>query len=764
MLYLFTMPTPSAFLSLNYVEIWVKLAEKFDFDLSSLHQSINPLEDLAQQFLQRNSHYLKKPQTPDDEMLHSIFVKLLAFYMLSKRLSNALRTEETDYFLNMIKGELEYLLTDIENNDFIFSYSKELNEQLIKNIDDCLNRLNTIIQLPIIPLNNVITDFAHRDIHDITMADINNVLFQLLYEVNDDFIQDLSLASLDDWFHFCNTLNDQGISLFYEGPQPHYNIQQALKCVFDRIPELNEFLKSLEQQHPFIFHILTAIVYCQYLLSFSEITIKDPRFLDFKKTIEQSLSFDFINVHTTLDEGTAELMLHKIFDSLEYMSAHGILLRTKSILEKELQEINLNAVLDTLNDLTYELTNHDNEPNEANAFYQQLYQFIINQPTHLPDYTIPIPAIGGPQKHLQETFLASFPEQKEQYRHFAKHFPLLNDLVAIYYLSFSLAIYPQYISDSRMVVYLYENFRTIICNTRYHEFFVGRSEYFLEALIKIHDYLFYLCDESTVNAFIIRAMELGFSTVATFAQGTREYFEQEDGLCAGYVYQMAEYMLIDKSDNTHLSKRSLRWNTQSHPSPFNITHKSPYRSVIANQRTFDFQSKPLIEVTDALQMVPGTSMFRFHSGAEIAEKLIEMMNEYPNAILLLGMVEKGEKIGHATACFNKEGLLHFFCATHSWVTTPQTSAKSVLHAFLYWIYSELSFFQQYTHFWVDIIYRTWEAPPLDDKHFHSERDENLMPYAYLEPVATQLQESAIALIQDSLARSNEILRKNLGLY
>ena len=293
---------------------------------------------------------------------------------------------------------------------------------------------------------------------------------------------------------------------------------------------------------------------------------------------------------------------------------------------------------------------------------------------------------------------------------------------------------------------------------------ISRSDYFKQALVRMMDYFIFLCDQSTVNAFIIRAIQLDFSIVATFSQGTREYFEEEDGLCKGYVYQLAEYMLIEQSDkpNPSTSKRSHRWNIQSQPSPFAITQKSPYRLVMANKRTYDFQSKPLIEVTDALQMVNGTSPFQFHSGAEIAEQLLIMLKEHPNAILSLGMYEKGATIGHAVACFKRDNLLHFFCATHSWVTIPYDNAKA-LPAFLHWIYSELPFFQQYTHFYIDIIYRTWEAPPVDDKYYHYEHDDNLMPLAFDNDITQQLQQNANDFIQTALSNQYEMLKRHLSI-
>ena len=185
--------------------------------------------------------------------------------------------------------------------------------------------------------------------------------------------------------------------------------------------------------------------------------------------------------------------------------------------------------------------------------------------------------------------------------------------------------------------------------------------------------------------------------------------------------------------------------------------------MIANQRTYDFQHKPLHEVTLAIQMQSAFSAFRFYTGAEIAEKLIELIQNHPGAVLILGMWESGNHIGHAVACFVDKGLLHFFCATHSWLTIPYEEASPKLHALLKIIFDELVFFQSYTHFWIGIIHRTWEAVPVDSRNYHYEREEENMPYPYDEASTHSLRELAQGYYEQCFDKLCREIEKSLSI-
>jgi len=751
------------FLSENEIEKHIKYAEKFDFDPLIYKTEIFPLETLSLKFIKSISNVVKRPTNNEQEFIYQIFGKMLAFYMIVKKLASMVKTEEGMELLNLINSELNYLLENCQSSNLLALNYKKIKVNIEINVKDCLERLSTIISFEHISQDSNILYFLNLPLENVTFIDISNIISNLINSIQIKWIEKLGFTTQENLHNFVNDVYEECQLQFYahqKTDDPHNAITFVIKA-----NHLDDYINTIKTKNPLLFHLISIYIYLQFLLAQNEIYAEEDKFLLLEKQISRLSLIYITNVKDifNIDNFQIEAIFHKINQAISDMRHNGIRINcVRNILEMDVADIHINDILDTINALIYDYIDTIRLADEKKAetvenFYLNLFNQLLIKPINFKEYLIP------PKYHNQifNYFKNSFLKDKNQNLDtitVLAEYPFLFELLAHYYFYYSLSIDRSWITKSLIPILLYCEMFSLIKNEKYRLIYKNSASYFRQFLEKIFFYAEFLCEASSANAFIIRAMILGFTVKATFSQGSKEYFELEDGLCAGYVYQIAEYILIEQERHRSQMSRSYRWNIKER-SPFEFTVSSPFQQVIANSRTYDFQSKKLHEVTDAMQMQQAISGYRFHSGADIAEKLLELIKEHPDSVFLLGMWEAGVKIGHAVACFVQDYQLHFFCATHSWLTIAYSTANPALHAFLHLIFNELPFFSSYSHFWIGIIHRPWEAMPIDESNFHYEHDETQMPFCYNKKISNDLEEKALDHFYERIRkRQTEITR------
>lgn len=763
----FTTDKYTEFLSKNEVEKHIKYAEKFDFDLSIYRTENFPLETLSHDFIKNVSNAVKGPTNKEQEFIYKIFCKLLAFYMIVKKLARMVKTEEGMEVLNLVNTELSYLLEDCQSSNLLNLNYKKLKTNIEKNVTDCLERLSTIISFDPVLQDTNVPYFLNLPLEHVSFLDISNIINYLLNSIQLKWIEKVDFITQENWYNFVNDIHEECYLQFYthrKTDDPNIAIALVIKA-----NHLEHHIHTIQAKNPLLFFVINIYVYLQFLLNQGEIFVEEDKFLLIENQISRLPLIYKTNVKDifNIDSIQIESIFHKLNQAMVDMRHNGVRIHyVKSILELDIADIHINDILDTINALIYDYIDTIRQIDEKKAetienYYLNLFNQLLSKPINFKEYLIPPKYQHEIFNYFKNLFLKYKNRNPEAVLVLTEH-PLLLEFLAHYYFYYSLSIDESWITKSLIPILLYCETFALIKNEKYRLIYKNSASYFRQCLEKILFYAEFLCQASSVNAFIIRALLLDFTVKATFSQGSKEYFELEDGLCAGYVYQIAEYILIEQERNLTQMSRSHRWNIKER-SPFEFTVSSPFQQVIANSRTYDFQSKALHEVTDAMQMQHAVSGYRFYSGADIAEKIIGLLKEHPDSVFLLGMWETGVKIGHAVACFVQDYHLHFFCATHSWLTLPYSKADPALHAFLHLIFSDLPFFSAYSHFWIGIIHRPWEAIPVDESNYHYEHDETQMPFSYSKQISNSLEEKALNHFYERIKKRQAEITRHLFL-
>jgi hypothetical protein len=768
MLIQFVLPK-SEYMTRKLTETHIKLAEKYIFEINDIITELFPLEAISNLLLEKYSSFVEKPQDPLEEEVYRLYKKLLGFYMLTNKLASSVKTEEGINFLNMILLELEYVREDVQRNNYLSLDYPDVKKMLLDKINDCLDRLSTIITLPEIPQDNHALHFLSLAIEESSLSDIVNAINNIMYYAKLEFLHTIEIDSIEQWFDTFNNIYEQCSLEFYTHQIHVENVDAAISLI-QKANHLSKIIQRIQKENILMYQLLKLYIYLQYILCQADESNKEGFISSLENLIQQILHEFKTNkkIIFDIDNHIVKEVLIKIENIISNMSIHDVRLQTtRNILELTMEEIHLNDVMDAISHLINEYIeqiryHNENEANNLLALYDDLFSITIKNPINLKEYLIPPRYHHEIVKNFTHHIIKPFIKDL-RYAQLIKKYPLMTDLLAFYYYFFSISIDESVVSNSLVPLLLYCEFFNLIKNKNYFLIYANSSAYFKETIKYIFHYIEYLCQFSSVNAFIVRAMLLDFTVIATFAQGTREYYEAEDGLCAGFVYHIAEHFLVNQRGDVSSNARSLRWNVKDQKSPFEFSINSPFQQVIANNRTFNFQEKDLIEVTSAIQMDLATSEYKFSAGEELAEKLLELIAEHPNTVMRLGVWQIGVEIGHALACFVQDSMLHFFCATHSWIAIPYSTADPKLHAFFHTIFHELGFFNQYNKFWIGMIHRTWEAIPVDDKHFYRKREGENYPAVYNKQKCEQLAQKAIACLEEKIIQREDKICKCLSI-
>tara|TARA_R110002110_G_scaffold360053_1_gene569863 strand:+ start:1793 stop:4153 length:2361 start_codon:yes stop_codon:yes gene_type:complete len=697
--------------------------DKFSCDPKKYEESLSPTEDVWADFCNKYN-VLIRPLPSSIYEFEKYFQSIAGFYMLSKSIVISSKSDAGMYLLDMVEGELSFLKEQLESESELAQINKGIYDTLHNGLSKYTDALSTIYLVEEADTDKFIREFLEIDTHKVTIAEISVVVYCLFYYFKDEIYESWGLNDPDTIKNIFDNLNE--ILQETELDTIDFSSYDSMMLSFTKgATQLNTLLTRVLQSNQNFALIIELYIILELTTSASFTDDSSTAFSCLLDYFQNKFYADkqIINQFTHSPQAIHGLFSH-IHYALDDMANNGARYFTEvDINNKPLNEISLTEAQNAITMISQSCLDLILDPESEG--YNTLLDDYFALSLHFSGQGIDITKRAIPLKPQNELFVLlnetihSDASLKVKFDHINQVHPCLIDLLSIHNILNSFEIYNSSLYESQYPLLLYKEYQGILGKPENQAIFQALEFEIRSMLLTLFYYFQYLCEFCTTNAFMLRAELLGFKVNANFAQGTREYFESDDGVCQGYVHQFAEYLLVHKKGKTKDVSRAIRWNSGAEKSMFDIAYCSPYHRLAPNKRTYQFQNEPIHEICNVLQIQHATSGFRFDSGAEIAEKMLELLNDHPGDMISLGMWQSGNEVGHAAGCFIDDEQLHFFCATHSWVSIPLNAKPyEALCAFLHAIYAELPFFIQYNSFWVEIIHRTWEHKPIDDSNYY----------------------------------------------
>ena len=259
--------------------------------------------------------------------------------------------------------------------------------------------------------------------------------------------------------------------------------EEAIVFISDAMP-LQKRILTLKRKNPMFYFLFNFYAFLQFM-------INNPKAQEDEYNLNKALQFTDIlgeNYHKSV-ANPFNLPFTEVLDSLfrirtalQDMVEHGIRVDArKNILELSVQELHLNDILAALVDLIYEYIDQIRTCDAADGekmekLYLEIFDAVIKNPLNLQTYRIPPRHQHEVLNRFKEDFLSNL--DKAEINFGLSQYPLLFELLAVYYFVYSLSIDKDYLSSTQVPVLLYQKILALIRSPRYQAIYLNLSEYF----------------------------------------------------------------------------------------------------------------------------------------------------------------------------------------------------------------------------------------------------------------------------------------------